>query len=71
MLGFLNPNDRLYFSARQKAVTVSDYTLQMTLVREREREREAVTVSDYTLQMTLVRPPNDPGETVTAFCREK
>jgi len=34
LLGFLNPNDRLYFSARQKAVTVSDYSLQMTLIPE-------------------------------------
>ena len=29
LLGYLNPNDRLYFSAKQRAVTISDYALRL------------------------------------------
>jgi len=29
LLGFLNPNSALFFDARQEAVTISDYTLEM------------------------------------------
>jgi hypothetical protein len=32
LAGYLNPNDRLYFEARQKAVTVSDYALELKRV---------------------------------------
>lgn len=32
VVGYLNPNDKLFFDAKQKAVTVSDYNLVLRSV---------------------------------------
>jgi len=32
--GYLNPNDKLYFQARNRAVTIQDYTLELRRVQE-------------------------------------
>ncbi|CAE8581676.1 unnamed protein product [Polarella glacialis] len=48
LLGYLNPNDKLFFKAGNKAVTIADYSLQYSYVGEVEQPSTTATATTTT-----------------------